>query len=236
MRTPAPRPPQPRRLSAVVPICLGTALVLVPAAARVTGQAPAAAPVANPLLRILSDELQRNVEGLKREPVPPYFASYTVYDVQSASVRASFGALTSSGSNRSRSAVIDVRVGDSEVAHGARLAHQPRGPALGGALVEHQKKAARRADGDGQAHQDTLRIAAPEQIGAAARPVGWHAHGDFGTAGHLRQGRQGLAGADVHQLGQGRGAYLAEAKRCRRRHHARTPLTPPKPPSDATPW
>lgn len=102
----------PHLLSHVVPVCLGAALVLVPATARVTGQAPAGAPSSDPLLRILADELQRNVEGLKREPVPPYFASYTVYDVQSATVRASFGALTGNGSNRSRSAVIDVRVGD----------------------------------------------------------------------------------------------------------------------------
>jgi len=102
-------------LSYLGPVCLGAALTLGPST-RLAGQAPAvapaAAPVTDPLLKILSDELQRNIEGLKREPVPPYFASYTVYDVQSSSVRASFGALTNSGSYRSRSAVIDVRVGD----------------------------------------------------------------------------------------------------------------------------
>ena len=69
-------------------------------------------PPADPLLPILTDELRRNVDGLKREATPPYFASYTVYDVQSAYVRASFGALVGRHQNRSRSAVVDVRVGD----------------------------------------------------------------------------------------------------------------------------
>ena len=99
-------------LSATAVGCFGVVLLLGPATARVTGQAPAPAAGPDPLLRILADELQRNVDGLKREPVPPYFASYTVYDVQSSTVRASFGALTSSGQYRNRSAVVDVRVGD----------------------------------------------------------------------------------------------------------------------------
>ena len=80
MRTSATRFRGPRLPSFVAPVCLGTALVLVPSMARVAGQAAAPTPAADPLLRILADELQRNVEGLKREPVPPYFASYTVYD------------------------------------------------------------------------------------------------------------------------------------------------------------
>jgi len=82
------------------------------AVGRAQSPAPAAAAAPDPLLRILSDELRRNMDGLKREPVPPYFASYSVYDVQSASVRASFGALTGRYENRSRSAVVDARVGD----------------------------------------------------------------------------------------------------------------------------
>jgi predicted Zn-dependent protease len=82
------------------------------AVGRAQSPPPAAATAPDPLLRILSDELRRNMDGLKREPVPPYFASYSVYDVQSASVRASFGALTGRYENRSRSAVVDVRVGD----------------------------------------------------------------------------------------------------------------------------
>ena len=85
--------------------------VLLPSVAGVAGQA-GSPPPDDPLLPILTAELQRNVDGLKREATPPYFASYTVYDVQSAYVRASFGALVSRNQNRNRSAVVDVRVGD----------------------------------------------------------------------------------------------------------------------------
>jgi predicted Zn-dependent protease len=90
--------------------CLALCLVL-PSGARVAGQA-GTPPPADPLLAILGGELRRNVDGLKRETTPPYFASYTVYDVQTAYVRASFGALVARNQNRSRSAVVDVRVGD----------------------------------------------------------------------------------------------------------------------------
>ena len=116
MRLRAGRSLRPRRLPSqavwafLVFLCL---LVLLPAGARIAGQTkPAAAPAADPLLPILTDELRRNVEGLKREATPPYFASYTVYDVQSAYVRASFGALVGRSQQRNRSAVVDVRVGD----------------------------------------------------------------------------------------------------------------------------
>jgi predicted Zn-dependent protease len=94
------------------------AVVLVlQAGVRLVGSGPSGAPsgpaaAADSLLPILTDELRRNIDGLKKEPVPPYFASYTVYDVQTASVRASFGALIGSHQHRSRSAVVDVRVGD----------------------------------------------------------------------------------------------------------------------------
>ena len=86
MRLRAGRSLRPRRLPSqavwafLAFLCL---LVLLPAGARIAGQTkPAAAPAADPLLPILTDELRRNVEGLKREATPPYFASYTVYDVQ----------------------------------------------------------------------------------------------------------------------------------------------------------
>ena len=116
MRLRAGRSLRPRRLPSqavwafLAFLCL---LVLLPAGARIAGQTkPAAASAADPLLPILTDELRRNVEGLKREATPPYFASYTVYDVQSAYVRASFGALVARSQQRNRSAVVDVRVGD----------------------------------------------------------------------------------------------------------------------------
>ena len=47
----------------------------------------------DPLLHILQSELQRNFDGLRSQPVPPYFLSYTVHDTRTTSMRASFGAL-----------------------------------------------------------------------------------------------------------------------------------------------
>jgi TldD protein len=113
MRLRAGRSLRPRRLLSRAGWAFLGLLVLLPSGARIAGQGRAAAPSAvDPLLPILTDELRRNMEGLKREATPPYFASYTVYDVQSAYVRASFGALVGRHQQRSRSAVVDVRVGD----------------------------------------------------------------------------------------------------------------------------
>ena len=113
MRPRAGRSLRPRRLLPGPAWAVLCVLVLLPSGARIAGQAPAAAASAtDPLLPILSGELRRNMDGLKREATPPYFASYTVYDVQSAYVRASFGALVGRHQQRSRSAVVDVRVGD----------------------------------------------------------------------------------------------------------------------------
>jgi TldD protein len=102
-------------------------LVLLPSGADVAGQA-GSPPTADPLLPILTAELQRNVDGLKGEATPPYFASYTVYDVQTAYVRASFGALVGRHQNRSRSAVVDVRVGD----YALDSSREIRGDMMGG--------------------------------------------------------------------------------------------------------
>jgi predicted Zn-dependent protease len=85
-------------------ICLAAPLAASPRAVS--------PPADDPLLTVLTAELQRNMDALKGEPVPPYFASYTVYDVQSAVVRASFGALVFANRNRQRTAVVDVRAGD----------------------------------------------------------------------------------------------------------------------------
>ena len=113
MRPRAGRSLRPRRLLSRAGWAFLSLLVFLPSGARIAGQTkPAAAAATDPLLPILSGELRRNMDGLKREATPPYFASYTVYDVQSAYVRASFGALVGRHQQRSRSAVVDVRVGD----------------------------------------------------------------------------------------------------------------------------
>lgn len=71
----------------------------------------AAAPAAS-LGGILQSELQRNFQVLSREPVPAYFIAYTVHDVRSTAITASFGALLRSDQSRSRFGLVDVRAGD----------------------------------------------------------------------------------------------------------------------------
>ena len=103
-----------RWASLAVLLVLGAAGHAVMRAQGATAAAPGAgySATADPLLPILTDELRRNMDVLKKEPVPPYFASYTAYDVQGVSARAWFGALVGSNQYRNRSAVVDVRVGD----------------------------------------------------------------------------------------------------------------------------
>ena len=90
-------------------------VILVVLACSLTGQAqqPARGP-GNPLLAIVQSELQRNFEGLKKEPVPPYFISYTLHDMRTTRMSAAFGALQRSdeaatASRRSRCASATTR-------------------------------------------------------------------------------------------------------------------------------
>jgi TldD protein len=114
------------RRAGVTFVALTVFLTLAPGA-RTNGRAQAPPAPADPMLALLSSELRRNMDGLKKEPQPPYFASYAVYDVRYSSVRASFGALVSSDQNRSRSAVVDVRVGSYELDN----THEIRGDGFG---------------------------------------------------------------------------------------------------------
>ncbi|HEX4346995.1 MAG TPA: metallopeptidase TldD-related protein [Vicinamibacterales bacterium] len=91
----------------------GAALaVLLFGAALDRSAVPAAAAAANPLVAIMQSELQRNFSGLKKEAVPPYYLSYTVHDVASATLIASFGAVERNEGNHQRLASVEVRVGD----------------------------------------------------------------------------------------------------------------------------
>lgn len=65
-----------------------------------------------PILGILQAELQRNVDVLKKQPAPAYYAAYTVHDTRSTNIVASFGAIDRSDENRQRLATVEVRVGD----------------------------------------------------------------------------------------------------------------------------
>lgn len=76
------------------------------------GSGPIHTAPANPILTILQSELQRNMQVLKDQPVPAYFAAYTVHDSRSTQILASFGAIERSDENHQRFATVEVRVGD----------------------------------------------------------------------------------------------------------------------------
>jgi predicted Zn-dependent protease len=66
----------------------------------------------SPILAALKAELDRSLQTLKSQPVPPYFLSYEVTDDQVVEVNASFGQITSSARTHNRQLDIDLRVGD----------------------------------------------------------------------------------------------------------------------------
>src|SRR5688572_10544394 len=64
------------------------------------------------VVSILQSELSRNIDVLKRQPVPAYYGAYTLHDSRSTQILASFGAIDRSDENRQRFATVEVRVGD----------------------------------------------------------------------------------------------------------------------------
>lgn len=70
---------------------------------------------ASPALQAMKAELARSMDKLKSQPVPPYYLSYEITDVQSVSVGAQFGKLLASSRNRVRFLDIDLRVGGYDV-------------------------------------------------------------------------------------------------------------------------
>ena len=73
---------------------------------------PAQTAPTSPILGILQSELQRNMRVLAQQPVPAYFAAYTMHDSRSTQILASFGAIERSDENHQRFATVEVRVGD----------------------------------------------------------------------------------------------------------------------------
>jgi len=65
-----------------------------------------------PVLQAMHAELERSMQKLKAQPVPPYFLSYEITETHSVHVSAAFGRLTSSDEDRRRQLDIDLRVGD----------------------------------------------------------------------------------------------------------------------------
>jgi TldD protein len=86
--------------------------ILLCLAAGGVGPEPVRGAAASPLLDVLRSELQRNLETLNKEPVPPYFASYTVHDTRNVRIVTSLGALELTDDNRTRSGTVELRVGD----------------------------------------------------------------------------------------------------------------------------
>ncbi len=72
----------------------------------------AQSPRQNSVVGILRDELKRNVDVLKEQPVPAYFAAYTLHDTRTTQILASVGAIDRSDEGRQRFATVEVRVGD----------------------------------------------------------------------------------------------------------------------------
>ncbi len=66
----------------------------------------------DPLLNIVEDEFKREWTELQELSQPPYFMSYVINDIHTASVSSSFGSLTGSYQNHGRLSLVDVKVGD----------------------------------------------------------------------------------------------------------------------------
>jgi predicted Zn-dependent protease len=72
----------------------------------------AAAQSASPVLQAMQTELDRSMQKLKTQLVPPYFLSYEIIDTHTYAVTGAFGKLTRSSENHRRQLDIDMRVGD----------------------------------------------------------------------------------------------------------------------------
>jgi predicted Zn-dependent protease len=69
----------------------------------------------SPILSSLQAELNRSLQTLKSQPIPPYFLSYEITDDQVVLISASFGEITSSVRSHNRQLDIDLRVGGSHL-------------------------------------------------------------------------------------------------------------------------
>jgi len=72
----------------------------------------AAQPAASPVLQAMKAELDRSMEKLKTQPVPPYFLGYEIVETRDFGIAAEFGKILNSRESRRRQLDIDLRVGD----------------------------------------------------------------------------------------------------------------------------
>ena len=86
----------------------------------------------NVLMQAMRDEMARTLEQLQMEDLEaPYFVAYTVRDSVQMGTQARFGALLSSGENRGRSLMVELRVGDESFDN----TNFRFGPSIGGAQL-----------------------------------------------------------------------------------------------------
>jgi hypothetical protein len=75
---------------------LWTGIVVLGVALCATSQSP------SPVLQAMHTELERSMQKLKAQPVPPYFLSYEIVDTHSFFITSSFGKLRGSSENHHR--------------------------------------------------------------------------------------------------------------------------------------
>jgi len=66
----------------------------------------------DPLLNILKEELNREITELSEQKDPPYYIDYRVDEIETVSIRTSFGSLVENYQNKGRMLTTTVRVGD----------------------------------------------------------------------------------------------------------------------------
>ena len=112
-------------------------------------QAQSTPAAADPILKALSDELQRSVADLQfKDLEKPYFIQYVILDREEYRAEATFGALTSSDQDRARVLQAQVRVGNydfdnSEFVSGGGLQGPPTSGVLASIVVENDYDAIR---------------------------------------------------------------------------------------------
>jgi TldD protein len=98
----------------------------------------AGAQAPSPVLQALDAELQRSMQKLKTQPVPPYFMSYEVVDTHAFFVTGEFGQLTGSNEGHHRQLDVDLRVGDYSLDNAREIRGGMRGmsfPDFSGATI-----------------------------------------------------------------------------------------------------
>lgn len=109
------------------------------------------------LLGLLKEELAQQMKELKDEEFPPYHMNYSVIDVTSSVVSASFGALMNSQQYRSRTLVPQIRLGDEKL-------DNFRFNQMGAAMSRYQGPSVARLPLDEENNEDAVRQAIWDEV------------------------------------------------------------------------